>query len=104
MDPNDPGGRQHRPLQFHVLNAVTDDYEDLDSVVRSVRRDLTTTTATVDEVAAEIIALAKQGLLNAFTYNVMKSSYDNVHNIPDFDLRELWFLISDKGRHHLDAD
>ncbi len=92
-------------MDLHCLNAVCDDYENVESITAEVRRSSHGNVGDT-EVAECLSELAAAGLLNVFHFNAGSSRYEPVllKNFVRDELRRAWFLITPKGREELDAN
>ena len=92
-------------LDLHCLNAVCDDYENVESITAEVRRSSHGNVGDT-EVADCLSELAAAGLVNVFHFNACSGRYEPVlltKAVTD-DLRRAWFLITPKGQEELDAN
>jgi hypothetical protein len=89
-------------LDLHCLNAVCDDYEQLDEIVADVRRS-SHGNVVEQEVAACLMDLARDGLVAFFRFDSSTGTY-----IPQFDppadLAGVWVTLTEAGRRELNAN
>ena len=92
-------------MDLHCLNAVCDDYENVESITAEVRRSSHGNVGDT-EVAECLSELAAAGLLNVFHFNACSGLYEHVLStkVVPHDLRRAWFLITPKGQEELDAN
>lgn len=92
-------------MDLHCLNAVCDDYENVESITAEVRRSSHGNVGDT-EVADCLSELAAAGLVNVFHFNACSGRYEPVSftKVVTDDLRRAWFLITSKGQEELDAN
>ncbi len=89
-------------LDLHCLNAVTDDYEDVASIIDEVRR---TSHGNVSrgEVVAALVEMHAEGLVAAYGFEPQGSRFviaDSVGELAD----EMWFRIAPVGQRELEVN
>ena len=89
-------------LDIHCLNAVCDDYEQLQEIVADVRRSSHGNVAD-QEVAACLMDLARDGLVAFFRLNASTGTYIPQFNLPT-DLAGVWITLTEAGRRELNAN
>jgi hypothetical protein len=87
---------------LHCLNALCDDYENLDAITSEVRK-ATHGAISKGEVAECLRHLVNNGLVTAFEFDGQHSKYIPVTTLEN-ELSENWFLISEKGGTELDQN
>jgi hypothetical protein len=92
-------------LDLHCLNAVCDDYENVESITAEVRRSSHGNVSDA-EIAECLSELAAAGLVNVFHFDACSGRYEPVSftQFVPADLRRAWFLITPKGQEELDAN
>lgn len=92
-------------LDLHCLNAVCDDYENIESITVEVRRS-SRGNVTADEVAECLAEMATARLIDVFRFDTRSGRYEPLSLAPltADDLQASWFLISPKGRRELEAN
>ena len=89
-------------LGLHCLNAVTDDYENLGSILDEVRR-TSHGNVTADEVAAAVAEMVADGLVAVYRFEPRDQAF--VPAAPGAAVSEsFWFRITPTGRRELDAN
>ena len=88
-------------LALHCLNALCDDYENLDALTAEVRR-ATHGVVSKSEMAECLQHLVACGWVNAFRFDGAQSKYIPIATLEE--LSENWFLISENGREKLDQN
>jgi len=92
-------------MDLHCLNAVCDDYENVESITSEVRRSSHGNVGDT-EVADCLSELAAAGLVRVFRFDRHSSRYEPVPcaKVAAEGLRQVWFLITPKGQEELDAN
>lgn len=92
-------------LDLHCLNAVCDDYENIESITAEVRRS-SHGNVTADEVAECLAEMATARLIEVFRFDSGSGRYEPLSPAPltADDHQTSWFLISAKGRRELEAN
>jgi hypothetical protein len=92
-------------LDLHCLNAVCDDYEDVESITAEVRKSSHGNVSDID-VADCLSELAAAGMVAAFWFDAGPSRYvpADLHEVTPERLRAAWFRITPKGHEELDAN
>lgn len=92
-------------LDLHCLNAVCDDYENIESITAEVRRS-SHSNVTADEVAECLAEMAAARLIDVFRFDSQSGRYEQLSPATRAadGIQESWFLISQKGRRELDAN
>ena len=86
-------------LNLHCLNAVADDFESLESITADVRR-ATHGDVSIDDVAACLGDLARDGLIGVFAFDREVRRYVPLQGVPA-TLADKWFSITAQGRDEL---
>ncbi len=89
-------------LDLHCLNAVTDDYEDVASIVDEVRR---TSHGNVsrEEVVAALVNMLAEKLVAAYAFEPQGSRFVIADSVGE-QVAEMWFRITPVGHRELDAN
>ena len=89
-------------LNLHCLNAVTDDHENLPSILEEVRR---TSHGNVSrqEVVASLKEMAAGGLVAAYAFDPDGARFITV-DLSAQDASSLWFRITQAGLQELEAN
>jgi hypothetical protein len=89
-------------LDLHCLNAVTDDHENLASILEEVRR---TSHGNVSrqEVVASLEEMAASGLVTAYSLDARRSDFFPVDPAGK-DVSSLWFRITPAGLAELESN
>jgi hypothetical protein len=92
-------------LDLHCLNAVCDDYENVESITAEVRRSSHGNVSDA-EIAECLSELAAAGLVHVFRFDPHSGRYEPVPfpKVAAEGLRQFWFLITPKGHEELDAN
>ena len=92
-------------LDLHCLNAVCDDYENVESITAEVRRSSHGNVSDA-EIAECLSELTAAGLVNVFRFDPHSGRYEPVPfaKVAAEGLRQVWFLITTKGHEELDAN
>lgn len=89
-------------LDLHCLNAMCDDYENITSVMTSVRRD-THGNVNQMEIRECLVKLKSNGWATAYEFNPLSGKFVEANDLSG-DWSSLWFLIADQGRKKLDEN
>jgi hypothetical protein len=84
-----------------VLNAIADDYEDLEIILVDVGKwaEEDGITFGVDDVRASLVELVETGMAKAFEYSYAAQNYEKVSIPCPSDITEdHWFHISEAGK------
>jgi hypothetical protein len=92
-------------LDLHCLNAVCDDYENVESITAEVRRS-SHGNVKADEVAECLAEMAAARLINVFRFDSRSGRYEPLSptTLTADGIQASWFLISPKGQCELDAN
>jgi hypothetical protein len=89
-------------LDLHCLNAVCDDYENIDSVLADVRQ-ATSSDTNRERIKECFSRLVAQGLVSTYDYDTSKGKYVELSKPPSIGDNN-WFFITAKGRNALDKE
>lgn len=89
-------------LKLHCLNAVCDDYENM----QSINKELPTAigySVNLAQIEIAIKELVKSGLINAFVYDASTCKF-NLAGDHEYNDSKYWYYISKSGRSFLDQN
>ncbi len=89
-------------LGLHILNSVTDDYENIASMRESVK--VQDVVCQENEFEECLRGLINQGFVESYRYDVEKSGFVKEALTPIVDLLGLVFYITKLGREQLDQN
>jgi DNA-binding PadR family transcriptional regulator len=89
-------------LDLHCLNAVTDDYENVASILEEVRR-TSHGNVSASELVIALEEMANAGLLTPYSLETRGEAFIAVNPVGK-DLSSLWFRITPAGLAELEAN
>jgi hypothetical protein len=92
-------------LDLHCLNAVCDDYENIESITAEVRRS-SHGNVSAHEVAECLAEMAAARLVTVFRFDARSGRYEPLSpaTLTADAVQTSWFLISPIGQRELDAN
>jgi hypothetical protein len=90
-------------LELHCLNAVTDDFENIESIERQVKRDINQEVARQD-ITTVIEGLCRRGLITAHRYDIGRRQFIAEHFSFHNNVEDFWFYINPEGRAVLESE
>jgi hypothetical protein len=85
---------------FYCLNATSDDYESIETIVQDVTN-ATKVRVSAAEIEHIVEFLCEKGFLRKFSYNVENRQFVEAEFISGAN-EKAWFLITPEGQHELD--
>lgn len=90
-------------IEIFCLNEICDDYENMELIKKGVS-DSFNRLVTTEEISVCLKKLEKEKLLNTYKYDQKLKKFKKINHPNGANIRDIWFLINNQGRHELDRN
>lgn len=90
-------------IEILCLNEICDDYENVEIISKGVSESFHSPVEK-SEVIGCLKRLVREKLMNVFEYDQVTKRLKEVVLSENADIRDMWFKISEQGRHELDLN